>query len=43
MQMEEIMEIARENDLMVIEDAAHAIGSKYKDKCDWKYWGYNLF
>ena len=31
-QMDEIMEIARENDLMVIEDAAHAIGSKYKDK-----------
>ena len=30
--MDEIMEIARENDLMVIEDAAHAIGSKYKDK-----------
>ncbi len=26
------MEIAMENNLFVIEDAAHAIGSKYKDR-----------
>ena len=30
--MDEIMEIAMENNLFVIEDAAHAIGSKYKDR-----------
>jgi UDP-4-amino-4,6-dideoxy-N-acetyl-beta-L-altrosamine transaminase len=31
-QMDEIMDIAKKNDLFVIEDAAHAIGSNYKDK-----------
>jgi UDP-4-amino-4,6-dideoxy-N-acetyl-beta-L-altrosamine transaminase len=31
-QMDEIMNIAKENDLFVIEDAAHAIGSMYKNK-----------
>lgn len=30
--MDKIMKIAKENDLSVIEDAAHAIGSKYKNK-----------
>lgn len=30
--MDEISEIAKENDLMVIEDAAHAIDAKYKGK-----------
>ncbi len=30
--MDEILEIARENDLYVIEDAAHAIDSEYKGK-----------
>lgn len=30
--MDEIMEIANENNLYVIEDAAHAIGSEYKGK-----------
>ncbi len=29
--MDDIMKLARENDLFVIEDAAHAIGCKYKD------------
>jgi len=31
-EMDKIMEIAEKYDLYVIEDAAHAIGSKYKDK-----------
>ena len=31
-EMDKIMDIARKFDLYVIEDAAHAIGSKYKDK-----------
>lgn len=31
-QMDEIMDIAKKNDLFVIEDAAHAIGSMYKNK-----------
>ncbi len=31
-EMDEIMEIAEENDLVVIEDAAHAIGAEYKGK-----------
>ena len=30
--MKAIMEIARDNDLFVIEDAAHAIGAKYENK-----------
>jgi len=30
--MDHIMEIAKQKDLLVIEDAAHAIGAKYKDK-----------
>lgn len=30
--MSEIIEIAKEHNLIVIEDAAHAIGAKYKDK-----------
>ena len=30
MQLDEIREIARENNLILIEDAAHAIGTKYK-------------
>lgn len=30
--MEEIMEIDRKNDLYIIEDAAQAVGSKYKDR-----------
>ena len=30
--MDRIMDIAKKNDLYVIEDAAHAIGSKYKNK-----------
>jgi UDP-4-amino-4,6-dideoxy-N-acetyl-beta-L-altrosamine transaminase len=35
--MEEISKIAKENDLMIIEDAAHAIGAKYrlKNGQDW--------
>lgn len=31
-EMDKIMDLARKYDLYVIEDAAHAIGSKYKDK-----------
>ncbi len=31
-EMDKIMEIAEKHDLYVIEDAAHAIGSKYKDQ-----------
>ena len=31
-EMDEIMKIARENNLFVIEDAAHAIGTAYKDR-----------
>lgn len=31
--LDAIKEIARKNKLIVIEDAAHAIGTKYKDKC----------
>lgn len=31
-EMDEIMDIAKENDLFVIEDAAHALGTKYKGK-----------
>jgi UDP-4-amino-4,6-dideoxy-N-acetyl-beta-L-altrosamine transaminase len=31
-EMDKIMDIAKKYDLYVIEDAAHAIGSKYKDK-----------
>jgi len=31
-EMDRIMDIAKKNDLYVIEDAAHAIGSKYKNK-----------
>ncbi|WP_107947357.1 UDP-4-amino-4,6-dideoxy-N-acetyl-beta-L-altrosamine transaminase [Lysinibacillus parviboronicapiens] len=30
--MDKIMEIAREHDLVVIEDSAHALGADYKDK-----------
>lgn len=30
--IEEIMKVARKNDLVVIEDCAHAIGAKYRDK-----------
>ena len=30
--MEEIIKIAKENELFIIEDASHAIGSKYPDK-----------
>ena len=30
--MDEIMKIAREHDLLVIEDAAHAVEARYKDK-----------
>lgn len=31
-EMDKILDIAKENDLFVIEDAAHALGSEYKDK-----------
>ena len=30
--MDEIMEVARKHNLVVIEDAAHAVGAKYKDR-----------
>ena len=37
--MDEIYEIAKKNNLIIIEDACHAVGSKYKDKkigaCDY--------
>lgn len=40
--MDEIHEIAKKHNLLVIEDAAHALGADYKGK-NWKHFRHDYF
>ena len=41
--MHELKEIGDSHNLTIIEDAAHACGSKYRSSTNWKYFRYDMF